>query len=726
MAPAKWLIASLAFASTGLAFTPEDFISAPRRGEAIPDPKGQFAVFPVSKYNFDTKDRPSGWNLLNLKTGDISVLTTDADVSEITWLGEGTNLLYVNGTDSVKGGVGIWISDAKNFGNAYKAGSIPGAFQGFKLAKSGDKINFVGYGQSTTKGDLYNEAAIEKPVSSARIYDSLFVRHWDAYVGTQFNAVFSGALTKNGNKYSFDGKLKNLVQPVKYAESPYPPFGGSGDYDLSPDGKTVAFMSKAPELPKANLTTSYIFTVPHDGSKVAEPINKRNGPRTPHGIEGASSSPVFSPDSKRIAYLQMATKNYESDRRVIHIAEVGSNKPAQRIASNWDRSPESIKWSSDGRTLYVTAEEHATGKLFTLPSDARDNHMPSAVKHDGSVSAFSFVGSSKSVLITGNSLWSNALYQIATPGRPNRKLFYANEHDPQLKGLGPNDIEPLWVDGARTKIHSWIVKPTGFDKNKVYPLAFLIHGGPQGSWGDNWSTRWNPRVWADQGYVVIAPNPTGSTGFGQKLTDDITNDWGGAPYKDLFKIWEHVRDNLKYVDTDNGIAAGASFGGFMINWIQGQELGRKFKALVSHDGTFVGSSKIGTDELFFIEHDFNGTFFEARQNYDRWDCSKPEYVAKWSTPQLVVHSDYDFRLSVAEGVGLFNVLQEKGVPSRLLNFPDESHWVTKPENSLVWHQQVLGWINKFSGINKSNPKAIKLSDCKVEVIDHEAGSYFDY
>ncbi|PGH05947.1 hypothetical protein AJ80_08259 [Polytolypa hystricis UAMH7299] len=728
MTVARWLSVALALTSPVLGFDPEQLISAPRRGEAIPDPSGKVAVFHVSQYSFEShKSVVNEWDLLDLKTGKISTLTDDPNVSEIIWLGpKDTSVLYVNGTNSeVEGGVELWISDIKDFSNGYKAASLPGSLGGLKAveAKNGD-IKFVLYGQSTTDGELYNAATAEKLLSTARIYDSIFVRHWDTYLTPEFNAVFSGTLKKKGGrkpKYSFDGKLNNLVAPVKYAESPYPPFGGASDYDLSPNGEHVAFQSKAPELPKANLTTSYIYLVPHSGSSKAVAINGPDSPGTPEGIRGASSGPVFSPDSKKIAYFQMEEANYESDRRILYIYTLGSKKTIPSVASEWDRSPDSLKWTPDGKTFYISVEDTARVRLFSLPVDAGADYVPKNFTDGGFVGAYHFLPGGKSVLVTGTTIWSSANYYIAGPKQDIKKIFYANEHDKELKGLGPHLVDEFYTEGNFTQIHSWIVKPSGWVEGKKYPLAFLIHGGPQGSWGDSWSTRWNPSVWADQGYVVVLPNPTGSTGFGDELCDRIQNDWGGAPYHDLVNVWKHVRDNIDYIDTDNGIAAGASYGGFMVNWIQGQDLGREFKALVSHDGTFVAEAKISTEELFFMEREFNGTFWEVRENYERFDPSATENILRFATPQLVIHNDLDYRLAVSEGIALFNILQERGVPSRFLNFPDENHWVLQPENSLVWHQQALGWINKYSGIAESNPDAVLLSDTVVPVVDIDAG-----
>ena len=310
------------------------------------------------------------------------------------------------------------------------------------------------YGQSTADGKLFNPEQAEKPLSSARIYDSIFVRHWDYWLTPEFQAVFSGSLKKHGHgrhwKYSFDGKLNNLVSPIKYAESPYPPFGGPSDYDLSPDGKLVAWHSKAPELPKANVTTSYIFVGPHDGSSVAKPINGPDSEVAKKGIVGASSAPTFSPDSKEIVYLQMAEFNYESDRRVIYVHNLKTGK-TRTVAGNWDRSPDMLRWV-DKKTFYMSAEDRGTYRLYTLPTDAGDDYEPKPVKHDASISSFSVLGKSRDVLVTGTAMWSNVLYYIARPHGKPKKLFYANEVDPELKGLGPDDIEDFYFDGFRTKV----------------------------------------------------------------------------------------------------------------------------------------------------------------------------------------------------------------------------------------------------------------------------------
>jgi dipeptidyl aminopeptidase/acylaminoacyl peptidase len=282
------------------------------------------------------------------------------------------------------------------------------------------------------------------------------------------------------------------------------------------------------------------------------------------------------------------------------------------------------------------------------------------------------------------------------------KILSSNSRGGSSFGLSRGQVDEIYWAGANkdveTNIHAWVVKPSNFDPKEKYPLAYLIHGGPQGAWTDSWSTRWNPAVFAEQGFVVICPNPTGSTGYGQDFVDAIQGQWGGLPYQDLVLGFDYIKNNMSYVDTDRAVALGASYGGYMMNWIQGHDLGRAFKALVTHDGVFSMTSQLASEELYFPFHDLKGPLWENRDAWEEWDPSR--FADKWATPHLIIHSDLDYRLTMNEGLSAFNVLQTKGIESQLLNFPDENHWVLKPENSLCWHEVVLDWITSHVGLEK--------------------------
>jgi dipeptidyl aminopeptidase/acylaminoacyl peptidase len=502
--------------------------------------------------------------------------------------------------------------------------------------------------------------------------------------------------------------LTNIQQGINGSygrvETPDRPFGGTGDYDISPDGQLVAWWSRNPDLPITNVTQSSIWLQPFDGSSEAKPINPLDGANTPPNARGYSVAPVFSPDSQYIAYFQMDNIMYEADRNKIYIASANVDSPNITVlAENWDRSPDTLKWAADGQSVFVSGPDSGHVHIFEVPLDAGADFTPSNITGSGSVVAF-YVLPDENLLVSDTKVWSSRDAYIVSPeGEVTSELFKAYEVDAELEGLGPDIFREFYYPGNWTDIHALMVLPEGFDESQTYPLAYIIHGGPQSANANSWSTRWNFKVWADQGYVVVAPNPTGSIGFGQELTDMIQNNWGSYPYDDIVKGHDYIVANFPFIDTENGIEAGASYGGYMTNWIQGHDLGRKFKALVTHDGSTNTLSQYASEELFFMEHDFNGTLWdpEARPNYERYNPI--DYAHNWATPHFVIHNTLDYRLPESEGIMLFNILQEKGVPSKFLNFPDENHWVLNRENSRVWHQQIFQWINYYSGISDESP-----------------------
>jgi dipeptidyl aminopeptidase/acylaminoacyl peptidase len=384
---------------------------------------------------------------------------------------------------------------------------------------------------------------------------------------------------------------------------------------------------------------------------------------------------------------------------------------------------QNLAFSADGNTLYFSAEEEGYGRLFALTSDPKDGQVLRPLTDTGSVSDVRPLESGD-IFITSSCLVDYSSYSIIGISKHEYEATvwsHSASKEGSSLGLKSSQVSSIRTPASDTTVnktvHSWVVKPSNFEEGKKYPLALLIHGGPQGSWGDSWSTRWNPAIYAEQGYIVITPNITGSTGYGQAFVDAIRKDWGGAPYQDLFNVMDWVEEHMPEVDMDRAVALGASYGGYMVNWIQGHDLGRRFKALVCHDGifSFVGGL-LATDELYFAFHDMGGTPWyspsslktrstEATKtafgetSLDAWHKNDPSHhLDNWQTPQLVIHNEKDYRLCISEGLAAFNVLQARGVESQFLTFPDENHWVLKPENSLVWHKVVLNWINRFVGL----------------------------
>jgi dipeptidyl aminopeptidase/acylaminoacyl peptidase len=589
--------------------------------------------------------------------------------------------------------------------------SLNAPFQGLKAARteSGD-INFVVNAKANwNNGTAYNPELVAEPLSSGQLYDNVWIRHWDTYITQERYAVFSGVLSAEGagygdskSGYKFDGEMKNLLwginATVTRPETPVQPFGDQGDYDISPDGKTVAFLTKSPDLPKANYTASYIYIVPHDGSETAVPVN---GPGTtaPETAQGASAFPRWSPDSTKLAYGQQDGIAYESDRTKLYVATIdGLKAEVSAVAENWDSVVSGVAWGPEGQ-LYISSERHAMNLLWTVPYNAGPDYKPENFTGEDTYAADFTVLPDGSALVSAASGWTSRMFYVQKPGEDKKVLFTANEVDPELAGLHENSTTSFWFknkDGD--DIQTFVFLPTDFDPSKKYPLCFVIHGGPQVAQGDNWSTRWNLRLWADQGFVVTTTQFTGTPGYGQAFTDKITNNWGGTPYTDLEEAFEYMASNIDYIDTDNAVAAGASYGAYMLNWIQGHALGKKFKAIASHDGKLSQMGAYQTEELFFIQHDQNGTIWDNPENYAIWD---PLVHAKnFSTPHFIVHNDLDYRVVVSEGVMLFNILQSRGVPSRFLHFPDEGHWVVNRENSLLWHRYIFNWLRYWAGLEE--------------------------
>ncbi|KAK3328815.1 Alpha/Beta hydrolase protein [Apodospora peruviana] len=690
-------------------FTPQVLLSAPRRSAAVPNQSGKKALFTVSTYSFETHKKIAQIKLLDIESGHSTVLVEDSNASEPTWL-EDDMFLYLKGGE--KGTTSIVVDTASHPGSAHhEVAVIDGGISNIKAKKlpNGD-IALVCSALATPDGKLANPETEKKPYSSAKIYTGLFVRHWDSWITKNRSSLWYTVLKKKEGKYSpgTDGLINALARTQ--LSSPVAPFGGTGDFDISSSG--LVFVAKDPELDPAMYTKTDLYYLPLSTFTETKPPAPKLV-ETP-SLDGYSSSPTFSHCGRKVAFGRMRSKQYESDKpRLLLLPDVDDVSKVEEFyktddgEGGWDFRPDGITWSKDDASLFVTAEKSGRNLIFTLPSkpdDAKD--LPKHVKTaEGSVGDIKqLADSSGKLFVTSSSLVDNSCYSVVDPSEGTNYVVSSNSKQGKTFGLSRSSVGEITFKGAGDyDVHALVMRPSGFDKNKKYPLAFLIHGGPQGAWMDGWSTRWNPAIFAEQGYVVVSPNPTGSTGYGMALQNGIKGDWGGRPYNDLVNCFEYIKDNLPYVDTDRAVALGASYGGYMINWIQGHPLGRKFKALVCHDGVFSTLNQWSTEELFFPIHDFEGTIYENREGYEKWDPAR--FVNEWATPQLLIHSELDYRLPITEGLSPFNILQAKGVPSKLLVFPDENHWVLKPENSLVWHREVISWINKYSGIDADKAAA---------------------
>ncbi|KAH8194578.1 hypothetical protein TruAng_011247 [Truncatella angustata] len=654
-------------------FTPEVLLSAPRRSPAVPNESGTLALYSapadhlghsVSTYSFESHSRSGSINLLDIKTGNSTTLYTEQTYSEPTWISETEFLLIKSGE---KGSSHLLVADATKTGSEPKEIKVfNGSISNLKATKlSHDTLAFVVSAPTTPTGELYYPPDEPKSYSTGKVYTELFVRHWDSYVTKNKSSLWYGTLKKGTRDlWNFQGSaLVNALKGTRL-ESPVPPFGGSGDFDISSGG--LVFVASDPDLNPALWTKTNLYYVPlstftEDEAPAPQEV------KTGH-LQGYSGSPVFSHSGKSVVFKRMRHRQYESDKsRLLLIPDVKDLSNVQEFyktddgEGSWDQRPDNIVWSHDDKELFVTAEDRGKNLLYRLPSSPLEaTELPKPLTQHGSTGdIFLLSSSSNKILTTSTSLVDSSTYSVvdavaSSSSAATVSVLSSASKSGKSFGLHQSQVSSIWFPGAGDyKVHALVMKPSNFDESKKYPLAYFIHGGPQGAWNESWSTRWNPAIFAEQGYVVVSPNPTGSTGYGQAFTDAIATQWGGRPYQDLEKGFEYIQSNLSYVDTDRAVALGASYGGYMINWIQGHPLGRKFKALVCHDGVFSTMSDWSTEELFFTIHDMGGTLWENREGYEKWDPAR--YAGEWATPQLIIHSELDYRLPVTEGLAAFNM-----------------------------------------------------------------------
>ncbi|PYQ31621.1 MAG: S9 family peptidase [Acidobacteria bacterium] len=511
-------------------------------------------------------------------------------------------------------------------------------------------------------------AAEEAKPTKARVIDTLLYRHWNAWQEpTRTHIIYiplNGSATRDLTPGAFDA----------------PPFsvGGGNEFDVSPDSKELVFARDTDEHPERS-TNSDLFLVPLVAS-AGGGTPKRITTRT-----GADTSPSYSPDGRYIAYRSQARAGYESDLWELWLYDRATNQ-SKRIASEFTDWIESVKWSPDSKSMFLIAPLKGAEAIYEVTLDGK----MTLITQSGSASEVDVARDGKTIYFDLSTLTRPSDIYSMRPGSTPKKL--TTENDAKLAQVAMGEPASTWWKGADdTPVQGWLIKPPHFDASKKYPAVVLIHGGPQGAWSNGWSYRWNGEMFAARGYVVLMPNPRGSSGFGQQFLEEISRDWGGRVYTDIMNGVDMLAA-LPYVDGNRIGAAGASFGGYMVDWILGHT--NRFKALVTHDGVYNLESMYGvTEELWFPEWEFGGTPWDNPELYEKW--SPHRFVKNFATPTLVVHGELDYRVPIDQGLQLFTALQRRGVPSRLLLFPDEGHWVLKPQNSKLWHQTVLDWLDRW-------------------------------
>ncbi|KAI0689068.1 Alpha/Beta hydrolase protein [Cytidiella melzeri] len=705
-----------AFKEGSSIFSPKDLIELARPGTGVANSAGDLLLISSSKYSLKNKKNNKSIYIASIESTVQPLEIPLANGGEAFWLDSRTIAHAVaegEGKDKV---IALYAVSVK-----YETESItPDSPVFIGKFPTDSASNFIFNGKSDylvfsdnvhSDGDLKavkkHDEEWENRGDTAYVYEETFDRQWDAWVGPKKSSLFTVALNQGpGGKWVLGTEFVNLLHGTKH-HTPILPFGGTDDFDVS--ANHVVYTAKDPELPPAWHTKQNIYITDLEGSSKPKELTS--------GKQGATHAPVLSQQGDKVAWVELAEDGYETDRGKVIIYDLKKDV-RYTLTEKWDRTSSELAFSPDGHVLYVVAAEHARSKVFAIPlpeTPSSSNteptlsdfhHKPHVLTHTGSASAIQALSDGR-LLFTSSSLTGpNDVYIIRGLSEKDVAASVKIEQLTKftadaLEGKDLQTAGDFWFDGVDQKIHGFIQKPPGFkvgDKKK-WPLLFFIHGGPQGMWADQWSTRWNPNVFAHQGYVVVAINPTGSTSFGQALTDAIQKEWGGKPFDDLVKGHKYIIDNYPEIDPERAVAAGGSWGGYAINWIQGHpEYGFGFKALFCHDGVFdVRYMGYATDELFFSNHEWAGRPWEPEAKEIMEKYNPTNFVQNWSTPMLIVHGSKDFRVVETEGIGAFHALQERGVPSRLVIFPDENHWTLSHGNSLKWHWEVLRWFDKYVG-----------------------------
>lgn len=656
-------------------FSVHDMLAMDRISDPRVAPDGRVVVFTVSVTNLENNTRRTDLYLAATDGSWTRRLTThEASDSQGRWSPDGKWIYFVS---SRSGSAQVWRIPVDG-GEAQQVTRLPLDVDALEVSPDGSFLVFsmmVFPGTTPEETQKRLEERSQRK-ASGMLYDRLFVRHWDSWEDGRRNHLFVYRLA--------DGSLVDVMRDMD-ADCPSRPFGGSEEYAISPDSKALVFSAKDVGREEAWSTNYDLFWV--NLEKLGKPVKLTANPAW-------DTQPRFAPHGKVLAYLTMSRPGYESDRFDIVLRDLVTGNERRVVVRadegpRGDRSPVELRWSRDGRTLYCTADHLGQKAIFAVDVFSGASRV---VAGEGTCSDVQDLGDGRLLYALNSLLGPTELYTVAVDGTDVRRVTRLN--DAKVAAARFGKPEQFTFKGAQgDTVYGYIVYPVDFDPKKKYPVAFLIHGGPQGSFGNEFHYRWNPQAYAGAGYAAVMIDFHGSTGYGQAFTDSINNDWGGKPFEDLMLGLDYVLGKYRFLDGQRVGALGASFGGYMINWIAGKAPDR-FKCLVCHDGNLdERMAYFDTEELWFPEWDHAGLPWEKPENYRKHNPI--EGAANWKTPMLVIHGGKDYRVVDTHGLSTFTLLQRKGIPSQLLYFPDENHWVLKPHNSILWHETVLAWLDRW-------------------------------
>ena len=664
----------------------EDLVNMERVAAPAISPDGTYVVYQIRSTDLDkNRGRTDLWlqDLRHPAAAPVRLTHAeqgDGNNQSPSWSAQG-DAIYFMSTRS--GSAQVWRTGVVDgvVGTSSKVTDLPLDIESYKLAPSGERIAlsiavFRDCPDLACSKQKLSEK--EKSKASGKHYDQLFVRHWDNWADGRRNVLFSATLDANhvlsGTPISISGSLDADVHSK--------PDGDQSDYDFSPDGKTLVFSARVAGKKEAWSTNFDLYLSPSDGSAAPRNLTADN--------LAWDAKPSFAPDGKTLAYLAMKRPGFEADRFQIVLLDLATGKK-RFIAKKWDHSASELQWAEDGKALYTKSADVGQTRVFKIAvGDNAQQREVTALSGAGVVADFD-VRADQMVMTQAQLTSAPQLYQAKRDTLQWQPITHLNAE--RLADVRLGASEQFSFTGAKgDKVYGYVVKPWNAKPGEKYPVAFLVHGGPQGSFNNGWSYRWNPQIYAGAGYAVVMIDFHGSVGYGQAFTDSISGDWGGKPLEDLQKGLAAASKQFDWIDRQHACALGASYGGYMMNWIAGK-WPNGFQCLVNHAGAFdTRAMAYTTEELWFTEWEYGGTYYQASANHEK--VNPANFVNNWKTPMFVTQGERDFRIPSMQSLGAFTTLQRRGIESQLLIFPDENHHILKPANSLQWHHAVLDWLGK--------------------------------
>jgi dipeptidyl aminopeptidase/acylaminoacyl peptidase len=652
-------------------FNVNDLVTMERISEVAVSPDGQTVAFSLRQTDLDKNRGTLDLWLVNPDGSDCRRLTyTDGNSMAPTWSPDGSMLYFLS---SRSGSMQVWSIDPTG-GEATQVTNLPMDLEGFKLSPDGRLLAVAidVFPDAKTLDETKERLdEIEKQKHTGKVYDQLMFRHWDHWKDGRRNHIFVVPVDGSAKPVDVMGRMN--------ADCPSKPFGGVEEYTFTPNSKGIVFSAKDVGRKEAWSTQFDLYLIGVDGKGKPRKLTPGNG--------AVITNPVFSPDGKTLACLAMARPGYEADR--LRIATMNwPNGSLQMLTEHWDRSAYAIVWSADSKTIYTHADHLGQHPAFAVSAKS------------GRVKQLTDAGKVTSISVCGNELILGLchhqapvdLHAMPRTGGERTQITHVNNDRLAKVRMGTSQQFTFkgWNDDT---VYGYVVKPVDFDPKKKYPVAFLIHGGPQGSFGNDFHYRWNPQTYTGAGYAVVTIDFHASTGYGQDFTDAINGHWGDRPVEDLQKGLAAALNKFKWLDPKRIGALGASYGGYMVNWIHGT-WNTPFKCFICHDGNIdERMAYYDTEELWFPEWENDGVPWKKPDAYTHHNPI--DHIDKWCKPTLIIHGGRDYRVVDTQGMSAFTALQRKGVPSRFIYFPDENHWVLKPHNSIQWHNEVIGWLDRW-------------------------------